>query len=389
MTAGGGPKAGCFGPPPSPRVDRDNHCKGPPMTAGEHSPPSSPTASLRGFSARGTEELRAPSPPLPCGAGEPAPQTQPSGTAALVDDDFASLLGPPPGVVAARRTAVLILGDNAFAAQLRTILSGPDCPAGLELMPPPTDDTALENLAHPLSTATHTALTQTGSSTVGELEAVARRRWSGLRGLAPARRKELARVLSRHLRQHSTRPEPTEHAMTRLVPLAAPVGQAHPAAVVLCCLLLVGVALAGWWLERTRRPVRPPRGRLTVDELKARLAHQDPAADTRDTVTMPRQGNHDTGNGLPDYRDDTRPALHAPKPRRYVLAPTETPVPAGRPLRSGPMAIGHAPGRPGAAADGGRRSEGEERRWPQRDPDSPRPGTRSAADGDKTEPKPR
>ncbi|MFE3177999.1 hypothetical protein ACFXPA_21405 [Amycolatopsis sp. NPDC059090] len=47
----------------------------------------------------------------------------------------------------------------------------------------------------------------------------------------------------------------------------------HPAVVIVCCVLLLLVLLS-MWLWRARRPIPPPRGRLTVRDLKARLDYE-------------------------------------------------------------------------------------------------------------------
>ncbi|WP_134727360.1 hypothetical protein [Amycolatopsis nivea] len=58
---------------------------------------------------------------------------------------------------------------------------------------------------------------------------------------------------------------------------AATLGEAartgHPAVVIGCCVLLLLVLLS-MWLWHARRPVAPPRGKLTVRDLQARLDYE-------------------------------------------------------------------------------------------------------------------
>ncbi|WP_336157765.1 hypothetical protein [Amycolatopsis sp. VC5-11] len=58
---------------------------------------------------------------------------------------------------------------------------------------------------------------------------------------------------------------------------AATLGEAartgHPAVVIGCCVLLLLVLLS-MWLWHARRPVPPPRGKLTVRDLQARLDYE-------------------------------------------------------------------------------------------------------------------
>ncbi|MBB1151640.1 hypothetical protein [Amycolatopsis dendrobii] len=58
---------------------------------------------------------------------------------------------------------------------------------------------------------------------------------------------------------------------------AATLGEAtrtgHPAVVVVCCVLLLLVLLS-MWLWHARRPIPPPRGKLTVRDLQARLDYE-------------------------------------------------------------------------------------------------------------------
>ncbi|ATY12662.1 hypothetical protein CU254_21025 [Amycolatopsis sp. AA4] len=48
---------------------------------------------------------------------------------------------------------------------------------------------------------------------------------------------------------------------------------AHPAVVIGCCVLLL-LVLVSAWLWRARRPIPPPRGKLTVRDLQARLDYE-------------------------------------------------------------------------------------------------------------------
>ncbi|MYW94356.1 hypothetical protein G3I59_28120 [Amycolatopsis rubida] len=58
---------------------------------------------------------------------------------------------------------------------------------------------------------------------------------------------------------------------------AATLGEAtrtgHPAVVIVCCALLLLVLLS-MWLWHARRPIPPPRGKLTVRDLQARLDYE-------------------------------------------------------------------------------------------------------------------
>lgn len=47
----------------------------------------------------------------------------------------------------------------------------------------------------------------------------------------------------------------------------------RPAVVIVCCVLLL-LVLASMWLWRARRPIPPPRGRLTVRDIQARLDYE-------------------------------------------------------------------------------------------------------------------
>ncbi|MGW4397775.1 hypothetical protein ACWEHA_21010 [Amycolatopsis nivea] len=47
----------------------------------------------------------------------------------------------------------------------------------------------------------------------------------------------------------------------------------HPAVVIVCCVLLLLVLLSMWFWH-ARRPVPPPRGKLTVRDLQARLDYE-------------------------------------------------------------------------------------------------------------------
>ncbi|SFQ29282.1 hypothetical protein [Amycolatopsis rubida] len=78
--------------------------------------------------------------------------------------------------------------------------------------------------------------------------------------------------------------------MTGVTGIAASAGGAHPAAVVLCVLLLVGVPLAAWVLARGRRAIPPTAGRLTVQALRARLAEEISQEEVPRAVPMPCTG---------------------------------------------------------------------------------------------------
>lgn len=47
----------------------------------------------------------------------------------------------------------------------------------------------------------------------------------------------------------------------------------HPAVITVGCLLLLMVVVMAW-LRHARRPIPPPRGRLTVSALQSRLDHE-------------------------------------------------------------------------------------------------------------------
>ncbi|UKD58148.1 hypothetical protein L3Q65_15890 [Amycolatopsis sp. FU40] len=107
---------------------------------------------------------------------------------------------------------------------------------------------------------------------------------------------------------------------------AATLGEAtrtgHPAVVVVCCVLLLLVLLS-MWLWHARRPIPPPRGKLTVRDLQARLDYEVQAEieqarlaefrrtaeeaaaeradeDTEDTAVIPKVEDTDVFPELPE-----------------------------------------------------------------------------------------
>jgi hypothetical protein len=61
--------------------------------------------------------------------------------------------------------------------------------------------------------------------------------------------------------------------MNDAVRLCEAIRPGHPAVVTVCCLILLLVA-ASIWLGWARRPIPPPRGRLTVKDLQVRLEYE-------------------------------------------------------------------------------------------------------------------
>ncbi|SFQ29212.1 helix-turn-helix domain-containing protein [Amycolatopsis rubida] len=122
---------------------------------------------------------------------------------ALVRSDANSGSEEKATVVAVRSAEVLILGSTSFAAQLRSDLARPDCPARLRLTPLSGPATPLDGLAPPLPTATRNALAEAGFTTLAELSSVGETRWNGVPGLGAARAKALASVLRENRRRRA------------------------------------------------------------------------------------------------------------------------------------------------------------------------------------------
>lgn len=112
------------------------------------------------------------------------------------DPDLDPDLAPDWAVlVAARGTAILVLGPTPLAAHLRDHLA--DGAAGLRLLPLPGPAVPLHLLTVPLTPATRLSLERAGFRSADELAVVSDTCWDRLPGFGPKRREILAHVLFR------------------------------------------------------------------------------------------------------------------------------------------------------------------------------------------------